>query len=421
MNSKSKELKTAVVLATHSIGLGIIRALGKYGVPIVAIYYQKQDMGYVSKYVKEKVPAPHPEKSEKQFIDLLIDCAKRYPDAILIPADDATLVTVSKHKALLSNYYIVACAEWEITKRIIDKKYTYELAESLGIPAPKTIVPQNEADVKKYAESVNYPCLVKPRQSHKYFEVFGIKMRKVENADELLSAYNEAFQAGMEVLLQEYIPGEDSAGVNYNSYFWNNDPLVEFTAQKVRVAPPEFGVPAVVVSKHIPEILTPGRRILQALGYNGYSCTEFKKDARDGVYKLMEINGRYNRSLLLSVKCGINFPLIEYEHKIRGKIPSAINYKEGMYWIDEAKDFSAGIKYKKKAKSSLIHYLKPYFKPHIFAVLDIKDPMPFVKRCFDILGMVWAAVFKSGKSAQQSEKTKKYYAEKTREKRCSSA
>jgi D-aspartate ligase len=406
MNCNSKELKTAVVLATHNIGLGVIRALGKYGVPMVAIYYQKQDMGYVSKYVKDKISAPHPEKSEEQFIDLLIDCAKRHPNAILIPADDATLVTVSKHKALLSNYYIVACAEWEITKRIIDKKYTYELAESLGIPAPKTIVPQNEADVQKYAQNASYPCLVKPRQSHLYFELFRRKMLKVKNAEELLSAYNEASGAGMEVLLQEYIPGEDSAGVNYNSYFCNNDPLVEFTAQKVRVAPPEFGVPAVVVSKHIPEILAPGRKMLNALGYNGYSCMEFKKDARDGVYKLMEINGRYNRSLLLSVKCGINFPLIEYEHKVHGKIPSAINYKEGIYWIDEAKDFSAGIRYKNKAKYSLIHYLKPYFKPHIFAVMDIKDPMPFAKRCFDILGMVWATVFKSGKSAKQPEKQK---------------
>lgn len=403
MPRKPKELKPAVVLATHNIGLGVMRALGQYGVPIVAIYYQKQDMGYVSKYVKEKVPAPHPEKSEKQFIDLLIDCAKRYANGILIPTDDATLVAVSKHKTLLANYYIVACADWEITKRIIDKKYTYELAESLGIPAPKTIVPQNKTDVQKYAEDATYPCLVKPRQSHRYLEAFGRKMLKVNNFDELISAYKEASQAGMEVLLQEYIPGEDSAGVNYNSYFWNNNPLVEFTAQKVRISPPEFGVPGVVVSKHISEILMPGRKILQALSYSGYSCTEFKKDPRDGVYKLMEINGRYNRSLLLSVKCGINFPLIEYKHRAIGEVPSTISYKDGIYWIDSAKDILASIQYRKRSQFSLIQYIKPYLKPHTFAVLDIKDPMPFIKRCIDILRMVWDAIFKVNKQLEQSK------------------
>jgi hypothetical protein len=39
--------------------------------------------------------------------------------------------------------------------------------------------------------------------------------------------------------------------------------------------------------------------------------------------------------------------------------------------------------------------------------MDIKDPMPFAKRCFDILGMGWTAFFNSGKSTQQSKKDKK--------------
>jgi predicted ATP-grasp superfamily ATP-dependent carboligase len=403
MNQTIKDLKPAVVLSTHNIGLGVIRALGQHGVPVVAIYYQKQDMGYVSRYVKERIPAPHPEKAERKFIDVLIDTAKDYANAVLIPADDPTLVAVSKNKALLENYYIVACEDWKVIKCVIDKKYTYELAESLGVPAPKTIVPQSEADVKEYAVKANYPCLVKPRQSHRYFEVFRRKMLRVETPGELMSAYNQASQAGIEVLLQEYIPGDDSAGANYNSYFWDNKPLVEFTAQKVRISPPQFGVPGVVISKHIPELLTPARKILQALGYNGYSCTEFKKDERDGVYKLMEVNGRHNRSLLLSVKCGINFPLIEYKHRVLGEIPSAVNYKDGIYWIDAAKDISASLQYINKSQFSLVQYIRPYLKPHTFAVLDIKDPKPFVKRCVDILGMVWKAVFKVGKSAQQPE------------------
>ncbi len=52
---------------------------------------EKNDMGYVSKYVKEKIYAPHPEQHEDQFISLLQDCAKRFRGSMLIPADDATL------------------------------------------------------------------------------------------------------------------------------------------------------------------------------------------------------------------------------------------------------------------------------------------------------------------------------------------
>ncbi len=48
-------LKPAIVLASHTMGLAVIRALGIMGVPIVVVVYdEKEDMGYVSKYVKRK-------------------------------------------------------------------------------------------------------------------------------------------------------------------------------------------------------------------------------------------------------------------------------------------------------------------------------------------------------------------------------
>ena len=51
-----------------------------------------------------------------------------------------------------------------------------------------------------------------------------------------------------------------------------------------------------VLSEHVPEVIEPGRKILQAMGFYGYACTEFKRDPRDGSHKLMEVNGRHNLS-----------------------------------------------------------------------------------------------------------------------------
>ena len=41
---------------------------------------------------------------------------------------------------------------------------------------------------------------------------------------------------------------------------------------------------------------------------------EFKLDARDGVAKLMEINGRFWGSLQLAVDAGVDFPAILSAH-----------------------------------------------------------------------------------------------------------
>jgi len=377
-------MKPAIVLSSHTIGLAVIRALGVMGVPVIVVYYEKEDMGYVSKYVKKKIYAPHPERFEDQFIDLLLELSKEVGGGLLIPADDATLMVVSKYKSLLGNHYIVACTEWSITEQFIDKKRTYALAESLGIAHPRTLMPNSDEEVERFGKNVEYPCLIKPCLSHRYFEVFKRKMVKVENINQMLSAYREAMNAGFEVMLQEFIPGDDTHGVNYNSYFCGGKPLIEFTAEKVRLSPPEFGVPRVVISKKIEEVIEPGRKILEAMGFYGYSCTEFKRDVRDGIYKLMEVNGRHNRSGLLAVRCGINFPWVEYSHLVKGEYSAINGYRSGIYWIDEFRDTLHNVKYFRKEGYSLNQYLKPYLKNHIFAVFDSKDPKPFIKRMIDL-------------------------------------
>lgn len=315
-----------------------------------------------------------------------------------MPADDETLQTVSKHRDLLGKRYIVACPDWQTTEVFLDKENTYALAERMGIPAPRTLVPGSVREMREFAEAVGYPCLVKPCQSHRYFEIFGRKMTKVENDWQMLLEYHRARKAGIMVMLQEYIPGKETNGANYNSYFWEGQALVEFTAQKVRYAPSEFGVPRVVVSRTIPEVVKYGRRLLKGLGYCGFSCTEFKRDSRDGRYKLMEVNGRHNRSGTLAVRCGVNFPWIEYSHLTHGEFQAPGDPLDGVYWIDEISDVVNSIRHYRQERHPLKHYLRPYRDRHVFAVFDAGDMKPFLKRCLDLAGMA----FREGKTRDPS-------------------
>lgn len=69
-------------------------------------------------------------------------------------------------------------------------------------------------------------------------------MVRVDNQEQLLAELNQCFEYDLEVMLQELIPGDDTHGVNYNSYRTaDGDVLAEFTAEKVRLSPPNFGVP----------------------------------------------------------------------------------------------------------------------------------------------------------------------------------
>jgi predicted ATP-grasp superfamily ATP-dependent carboligase len=389
----------AVVIGTHTMGLGVIRALGRMGVPVIALYYRWNDMGFVSRYIQESIHVPRPEAEEGHFIERLIDLASHAPGSPLIPVSDESLKIVSRNKTLLQNYFKVACTEWEITRKLLEKNLTYELAKSVGVPIPETGTPVSMDEAISLGNDLGFPCLVKPVESHSYYDRFRRKIVKVESVAQLVTAYQEAERTGLKVMLQELIPGEDNLGVNYNSYFWNGQPAVEFTAKKIRNAPPELGSPCVAVSQEIRAVLDLGRRILKAVNFYGYSCIEFKCDPRDGIYKLMEVNGRHNLSTLLAVNCGINFPWLHYRHMVEGIVPEDTKFRENLYWVDVERDLAYIARRVFRQKESLAQILEPYLHPHVSAVYDSKDWKPFLKRYIDFSKQAMQRLFRTKESS----------------------
>lgn len=321
-----------------------------------------------------------PEKFESDFINSLEQMSQCYGMGVLFPTTDETLVTISKNKERLKKFFKVSCPDWGVVKSCIEKKYTYELASKNGVLAPRTIIPKSKEDIDSYINKIKFPCLVKPSQSHLFFNHFKKKMFSVNDSETLKSVYKMSAQAGIEVMLQEIVSGGDCNVVNYNAYFIDGKPVAEFTAQHIRNSPPLFGSPRVVLSKKIAEVIEPGRNILKLLNYNGYACVEFKKDDVTGAYSLMEVNARHNLSTILAVKCGINFPFIHYQHLMNDEFQKAHSFKEGVYWIEIVSDFASSVKYFFKEMYSPFQYLRPYFKPKVYATFDFSDSKPFKRR-----------------------------------------
>ncbi|MFL5686578.1 MAG: hypothetical protein ACJ77D_11045 [Chloroflexota bacterium] len=385
-------LPPAIVLSSHLAAMGTIRCLGVAGIPVVNVHYADSDFAHVSRHVRQRIPSPHPEHDEDGFVETLIDAGRRFGRGLIIPANDATLGVVSRRKEELEPHHVVAADDWSIVERVIDKRHTYELAHRIGVPAPRTDTPATRADAERIAETFLFPCLVKPRVSHRYAELFRAKLARVHDRGELLHEYDRAAAEGIEVMIQEYIPGDDRQSYNYDAYRAHGG-SIEYTAQKLRLAPPEFGLPRVVVSRAAPHLLEPARQLLDALGYSGYSCTEFKVDPRDGVAKLMEVNARVNRSVLHPLASGINFPAILYRDLMLGQPPDTPKpYPGRAYWIDLAGDVRYSVRGWRTEGLSWRDYLRPYTGRKVFAVGDGFDIMPFLKRSFGTLATRWRRV-----------------------------
>ena len=169
--------------------------------------------------------------------------------------------------------------------------------------------------------------------------------------------------------------------MNYNAYAWDGRALAEFTARQLRKAPPALGSPRVAISERIPEVVGPGRTLPSGPWASTASArTEFKLDARDGTYKLLEVNGRHNLSGMLAPRCGIDFPLIEYRHLVDGVTPTGGESRSGVYWTDAFRDVGYSLAYLRRERFTAPEYPAPYARRHCDAILDRGDMGPFWTR-----------------------------------------
>jgi predicted ATP-grasp superfamily ATP-dependent carboligase len=370
----------AVVVSAYTMGLGVIRSLGRRGVPVIAARYDPQDFGHTSRFVTRTIDVPDPVACEDSFVASLVTLGKELGGAVLIPASDASLAAVSRSWDRLGESYRVACPPWDRARLFLEKRHTYSLAAAAGIPVPATHVVSSEEQLVTLARELAYPVLVKPVQSHLFVRRFGVKMVEVTDRAELIDTYRRLSDGSLELMVQEFITGPPSAGANYNCFVVDGAPVAEFTARKVRNSPPTLGSPRVVVSEHLPEVVELGRTVMASLGHEGFACTEFKRNDQTGDWTLMEVNGRHNLSSALAVEAGIDFPWMDYRYRAYGELPAPTDFRDDIYWIDLKRDLAGSVLFRRVERFALRDYLRPYLRRHVFGDWDLRDPRPLLSR-----------------------------------------
>jgi predicted ATP-grasp superfamily ATP-dependent carboligase len=240
------------------------------------------------------------------------------------------------------------------------------------------------------------PALIKPSQGHLFARVFGTKMFQVGDRADAMKVYDLCAAEGLEMMIQEIIKGPPQAGVNHIVLARGGDVLAEFTAQKIRNWPAEYGSPSAVRSKWVPEVVAATRALLKATRYDGVACAEYKRDETDGRYKLMEVNVRHNLSGALAPSCGVDFPWLQYELITGSEIEFPSTFSEGMYWVDSLRDLRHLAREPWRHSRSLLEFFAPYYRRGVDARAAWRDLTPFVDATLQRLAGVPRFVWELG-------------------------
>lgn len=319
------ERPVAVVYPAFSLNCyGVIRGLGEKGVPVIALD-ENPNPQFHSRYCTG-LRCPDPKVSPEAFADFLAELGARFKTPpVLYMMEDLYVWLAHRHQERLAPYYRFSFVSSETLENCLDKRLTFEVAERIGVPVPRTFYPRDVRELMELEGQIPLPAIVKPVVARFDFrsgeaskictfpKVFGSKAVRADTFPELVKQFQRVAALGIEACVQEEIPGGQD--LLYGATLYANadsETLGIFVRTKLRQTPADFGTMTLGRAIASEEVRETSIRMAKALGFKGICGMEYKYDPRDGQYKFLEINPRGELWMNLANHCGVNLPYLKY-------------------------------------------------------------------------------------------------------------
>lgn len=376
---------TAVVLNLYYSGLGIARSLGERGFPVIGVTAERGVYGNYSRYgrvVRYADSRNDPETLLKQLLELASTLGER---AVLFPTRDHDLVFIDRFRAELEPHFSPVVPSRQSLERCLNKWETFVSAEAAGVPTPRAWLINGEADLHQKLAEITYPCVLKPLEAHhwraegKWKLVGARKAIGVSSREELLSEYATTAQADPRALVQELVPGPDDHLIIAACYMDRQSTFRGgFNAQKLVQDPPGYGTGCIVQSADRPELFARTIHLLQAMEFTGIAEVEYKWDAREREYKLIEVNPRPWDQHRLGSACGVDLIHLAYCDHAGLPMPDMPTRYRPVKWIAEDALLMAALRIVRHRKPGLSDLLRQARGSRQYAIWSWKDPLPFL-------------------------------------------
>jgi D-aspartate ligase len=366
----------AIVVGGDYVGLGIVRSLGRHGVPVLVVDDEWSIAG-TSRFSTRAVHVPNL-RDEEGTLDALRALRSRYGLSgwVLYPTRDETVGVLARNREELARHFRVATAPWESIRHAWDKRETYRLARELNIPIPGTWFPRTEADLDEIA--IQGPVIVKPAVKEHFFYVTKAKAWRADTADALRRHFRRAAEIVQdgEVIVQELIPGGGREQYSYCAFFTGGEPVASMTVRRSRQHPSDFGRASTFVEtvRDVP-VEEPSVRFLRAIGYYGLVEMEYKRDPRDGVCKLLDVNARAWGYHTLGRTAGADFPFLLFQDQLGAKV-GRVRARDGIRWIRLTTDLPNAVRDMRAGRLRAGAYLGTLRGIDTEAVFSWRDPLP---------------------------------------------
>jgi D-aspartate ligase len=277
----------------HHGSLGVIRSLGRLGVPVYSMHEARWAPAAQSRYVSGRyIWQPNPADSDQLIAGLRSLADRIGQPAVMIATDDAGAIFLAEHGERLRPQFLFPRPPAHLPRQLAGKYSMAQLCQDLGVPSPRAVVPDSLTSARDFAESSGYPLVAKLTAAWQG----GGTLRSttiVRDERQLANVYGQGSHVASGLMFQEFIPGGAGHDWFFHGYCGDDSTCrPAFTGVKVRSYPAHAGLTSLGRSAPNARLRAEVASLLKQLSYRGIVDVDIRWDARDDQYKLLDLNPR---------------------------------------------------------------------------------------------------------------------------------
>ena len=362
-----------IVLGDGITALGVVRSLGRAGLePILARRFG--DFAGRSRWVRGRTLDLTESGDPGTLVAGLRGAGVER--GVLIPCSDIWSQAVSHLPDEERGRFATSMPSVGVVELLVDKWLFAETLDRFHVPHPATLAAARVSDLDGLDLDGFF---LKPRDSQRFSQLFRKKAIRFADRAEAVDGLQAMVDAGHAAVLQEYVPGPPTAHYFVDG-FVDRTGLVRalFARRRIRMFPTDFGNSSMMVSVPLEEAAEASRslqRLFAGIGYRGTFSAEFKRDPRDGAFRLLEVNSRPWWYIGFAAHCGVDVSVMIYRDALGLPVETVTGYKVGERCVLLPQDFRAYRATRSADGLSFVSWVRSWIgaTPSIF---QRSDPLP---------------------------------------------
>ena len=378
--------------------LGALRLLRRAGIPTFSIPAVPSHESR-SRWAR-RLPGTRATLATTSLADILSACSLER--AALIPCSDAVLSAVAQLPGSLASRFPSSTPSAQAVAQLARKDKFATLLDALDVPHPVTLLLDEPRDLERFADLPFTHLFLKPVDSASFMRSYGVKACRVRDMSDARTQLAKVHADGHRVVVQEYVPGPGSNHYLIDGFVDAGGTVrALFARRRLRMYPPDFGDSTHMVSVPLSEVepaVATLRTIVAAVGYRGIFSGEFKRDERDGLFKILEVNARVWIYVEFAGRCGVDVCTMSYRDALGLGVSEPADYRAGVRLVSPYLDLAA-VRYAwRRGEMSPRAWLRSWAGAQQ-PTFNLSDPLPAIFDWYDLSRKVLRRALRGGPDA----------------------